>query len=156
MWWRRLRWLLALIAISSIATCPIGWRACRKQARHREADDLLRYLGERAAVVFATTHSLPRTPAGPTPALGSCCKHDGGRCPADPAQWDAPAWRALSFTIDDDHRFSYQYTPTPDGGAILRAAGDVDCDLIPAILELRLTPTPDGKALLQTWTRQPD
>jgi len=153
MWWRRLRWLIGLIAISALATCPLGWRACKRDARAREAERLLGYLAAQAGSLYATTHALPRAGAGPTPPLGACCKH-GGQCGVDTTQWDAPTWRALKFTIDDPHRFSYAYEPTPDGGAVLRAVGDVDCDGKPAVIELRLAPAPDATHLTEVWTRQ--
>src|SRR5687768_15904019 len=126
MWWRRLRWLAALIALSALATCPIGWRACKSHRRAREADQLLRYLADRVANVHATTGALPPTAAGPTPAIGDCCTQ-GGQCAVSADAWNAPGWKALGFTIDDPHRFSYAYQPTADG-AVLRAVGDVDCD----------------------------
>jgi hypothetical protein len=152
MWWRRLRWLLGLIALSALATCPIGWRACRKEAREREADRLLAYLAAQATRVHTATKALPRTAAGPTPDLGSCCKRDNGQCPAKADQWDTAGWRALAFTVDDPHRYSYAYAPLADGGALLQAIGDVDCDGVAEVVEVRLATTADG-TLAQTWTR---
>jgi hypothetical protein len=155
MWWRRLRWLAGLIALSALATCPIGWRACKSQRRAREADQLLAYLADRVAKTYAATGALPSAAAGPTPALGACCEQ-GGQCAASPDTWRAPGWKALGFTIDDPHRFSYAYQPTADG-AVLRAVGDVDCDGQPSIYELRLARDPeDATHLVRTWTRQPE
>src|SRR5262245_8483949 len=125
MWWRRLRWLLLLTALCAFATCPIGWRACRKTQREREAEPLLRYLAKQA--LRDNPAQLPRTPAGPTPAPGACCDQ-GGQCAVEPNQWQTPGWKALAFSIDDPHRYSYSYQPTPDGGGVFRAVGDVDCD----------------------------
>lgn len=153
MWWRRLRWLLGLIALSALATCPIGWRGCRSHRRLREADQVLRYLRDRVAAAYTTTGAIPATAAGPTPALGACCDQ-GGRCAVNPAQWNQPGWIALGFTLDDPHRFSYSYQPTADG-AVLRAVGDVDCDGEPSVIELHLARDPkDAKRLVETWTRQ--
>lgn len=153
MWWRRLRWLSGLIALCALATCPIGWRACKRHARDREAEELLHYLVGRARSVYAATHQLPRTAAGPTPPVGACCKH-GGPCAPDLAAWQVPAWQALGFTIDDPHRYSYAYAPTPDGGAVMRAVGDVDCNGKAVVVEVRLTRSPDGGSLAEAWARQ--
>ena len=148
-WWRRVRWVLALVGLVALSTLPQGWRSCRGTQRAREADQLLRYLVAQAKQLQSKS-GLPRQPAGPTPPIGSCC-NQGGRCAVDLTQWSAPTWRALGFTIDDEHRFSYSYQPTPQG-AILRAVGDADCDGEPAVVEVTLTVGPTG--LTETWARQ--
>jgi hypothetical protein len=153
MWWRRLRWLALLIAISAVATCPIGWRACRSHRRMREADQLVRYLGDRVGQHFAERKTFPPTAAGPTPAIGACCEA-GGTCAVAAAPWQTPGWRALGFSIDDPHRFSYSYTPSGDS-AVLRAVGDADCDGTPTVIELVLKRDPkDPTKLVEIWNRQ--
>jgi hypothetical protein len=138
MWWRSLRYLLLLVALSAIATCPAAKRACTAKTRAAEADHLLGYLADRVAAHVAATGRVPPTAAGPTPQPG-CCEQ-GGVCRPDPALWAAAGWRELGFSIDDDHRFSYQYTPDGSGlGATLRAVGDLDCDGSPRAIEIGLT-----------------
>jgi hypothetical protein len=152
MWWRRLRYVLLLIALCAIATCPAARRSCTAKTRAAEADELLGYLADRVAANVAATGRVPPTAAGPTPA-GSCCEQ-GGTCPADPAAWSAPGWRELGFSIDGEHRFAYQYTPDPGGlSATLRATGDVACDGAPRAVELKLTVA--GGQVLRAWTRKP-
>ena len=151
MWWRRVRYLLLLTALCAIATCPSAKRACQANTSAQEAEDLIAYLADQAALVHASTGKLPAAPAGPTPTA-SCCDQ-GGTCSPDPTSWQAPAWRALSFSIDDAHRYTYAYVPDPGGmSAIIRATGDLDCDGQPALFEVKLE-IKSGK-LTRTVTRK--
>ena len=152
MWWRRLRYALLLIALCAIATCPAARRSCTARTRSAEADQLLGYLADRVAARVAADGRVPATAAGPTPET-SCCER-GGTCPADAAAWAAPGWRELGFSIDGEHRFSYQYAPDPSGlAATLRATGDVACDGAVRTIELKLTVA--GGQLLRAWSRKP-
>jgi hypothetical protein len=152
MWWRRLRYLLLLIALCAIATCPAAKRSCTARARAVEADQLLTYLADRVAAEVATSGRVPPTPAGPTPQP-ACCEQ-GGVCPPDATVWSSPGWRALAFSIDDSHRFTYQYTPDAGGlSATLRAVGDTACEGKPTAVELKLTVTA-GK-VSRVWSRKP-
>src|SRR5688572_17346491 len=104
--WRRLRYLLLLVALCAIATCPAAKRSCTARTRAAEADELLGYLADRVARHVETTGRVPGIAAGPSPET-PCCDH-GGTCGPDPAPWTAEGWRALGFSIDGDHRFAYQ------------------------------------------------
>src|SRR5215831_18392784 len=103
MWWRRLRYVLLLVALCAIATFPVARRSCIAKTRAAEADELLGYLVDRVAAHVAATGRVPPTAAGPTPET-SCCAH-GETCPVDTASWAAPGWRELAFSIDSPHRF---------------------------------------------------
>jgi hypothetical protein len=152
MWWRRLRYLLLLVVLCAIATCPAAKRSCTAKARAREADELLEYIADRVAAHVATTGRVPATAAGPTPQPG-CCEQ-GGVCHPDATAWMTEGWRALGFSIDGEHRFSYQYTPAQSGlAATLRAVGDVECAETPAAIELELTVV--GGKLSRVWSRKP-
>jgi hypothetical protein len=157
MWWRRLRYVLLLIALCAIATCPAAKRSCTAKTRAAEADELLGYLADRVAAQVATTGRVPPTAAGPTPAPG-CCDQTGaseGACLPDPAVWSAPGWRELGFSIDGAHRFTYQYAPDPTGlSATLRAVGDVACDGNARRVEVKLTIV--GGKVSRTWSRAAD
>lgn len=85
MWWRRLRYVLLLIALCAIATCPAAKRTCTAKTRAAEADQLLGYLADRVAAHVATTGRVPPAAAGPTPEPGCCAR--GGACPVDAAAW---------------------------------------------------------------------
>ena len=149
MWWRRLRYLLLLSALCAIATCPAAKRSCTAKLRGAEADELLGYLADRVAAQVATSGRVPATAAGPTPAPGCCDR--GGTCSADPSVWAAAGWRELGFTIDGEHRFTYQYAPDPSGlSATLRATGDVACDGPQSEVVLKLTVV--GGTLSRLWT----
>lgn len=151
MWWRRVRYVLLLAAMSAIATCPAGRRACTRNARAQEAEDLLAYLGDRVADVHAATGKLPPLAAGPTP-VPSCCDQ-GGACAADPSLWATEGWRALGFSVDGTYRYTYSYAPDPGGtSATLRAIGDLDCDGRSSLYEVKLTVR--GGTLSQVWTRK--
>ncbi|HKA88167.1 MAG TPA: prepilin-type N-terminal cleavage/methylation domain-containing protein [Haliangiales bacterium] len=70
--------------------------------------------------------SEPKTPAA------SCCTFAGGKCPPNPAIWQAsPTWSALGFTMDDPAYYNYEYESAGTGvGATFtaRALGNLDCD----------------------------
>ena len=119
--WRRVRYVLVLVVLCSLATCPVARRRWRLEERAREAPELLAVLADRVEAVWKERGRLPQEPAGPTPRLGLCCD-EGGECPVDAGQWQRHGWAALGFTIDDPHRYSYQYQPV-DGGraAVIRA-----------------------------------
>ena len=113
---------------------------------------MLRYMaGLVRAEYTARDGRLPQQPAGPTPPVGRCCEQ-GGECIVDPETWSDPGWRALHFTIDDRHRYSYEYRLV-DGGraAVLRAIGDLDCDQVAGTIELRLEPGDEGE-LVEVWS----
>jgi hypothetical protein len=151
MWGRRLRYILTLLALCAIATCPAAKRSCTANNRSREADNLLNVLAERVATAVATTGKVPPTPAGPTPQT-SCCDQ-GGTCKADPSLWTAAGWRELQFSVDGAHRYTYQYVPDASGqSAILRATGDLDCDEDTALYELKLTVK--GTSVVRAWHRK--
>jgi len=152
MWWRRLRYVLLLIALCAIATCPAAKRSCTAKIRAAEADELLGYLADRVAAHVQATGRVPPTAAGLTPAI-ACCEQ-GGTCRVDAAAWSAPGWRELGFSVDGEHRFAYQYAPDPGGlSATLRATGDVACDGTPRVVEVVLTVV--GGQLSRAWSRKP-
>ena len=150
MWWRRVRYLLALAALCSIATCPSAHRACVARQDSREADEMLAYLADRVDAQVAATGRVPAIEAGPTPAAG-CCEQSGA-CPVDDTLWQTPGWRALGFSIDGAFRYSYTYAPDPSGkAAVLRATGYFDCDGSGAIDQLHLAV--DGDKVSRAWSR---
>lgn len=150
MWWRRVRWLLTLIALCSIATCPSAKRACTAENRAREADNLVTVIGDRVAQTVAATGKVPPTAAGPTP-VPSCCDQ-GGTCAPDAKTWAAAGWRELQFSVDGPYRYAYQYIPDPSGAAAtIRAIGDLDCDGTLATYELKLTV--QGPNVRRSWRR---
>ncbi|MBA2543366.1 MAG: hypothetical protein H0V17_27240 [Deltaproteobacteria bacterium] len=151
MWWRRFRYVLLMIALCSIATCPSAKRACSAKQHAKEADELLEYLASRVELSIAAHGHVPPTAAGPTP-LPTCCEL-GGVCEPDAAAWAAPGWQALAFSIDGDYRYTYSYLPDPGGrSAIVRAVGDVDCDGTASLYEVEVRI--DGAGVSKTWTRK--
>ena len=151
MWWRRLRYVVLLIALSAIATCPAAKRSCTAKARSGEADELLDYLAERVTAHVATTGRVPATAAPLTPQPG-CCEQ-GGVCKPDGASWAAAGWRELGFSIDNEYRFSYEYVPDASGlSATVRAVGDVECAETPTTVEVRLTVI--GGKVSRVWSRK--
>lgn len=146
--WRRVRWVLGFVALCTLATCPAAIGRCRVEETLAEAPSLLRYLADQVRAYVAEHGALPAITAGPTPPVGTCCSN-GDTCPVDRDRWLDPSWRAIGFSIDGRHRYSYQIAR--DGDAlILRAIGDLDCDGVLSTLELRLTLV-DGR-LVEAWT----
>ena len=151
MWWRRFRYLLLLIALCSVATCPAAKRACTAKRRAHEADQLLEYIADRVEASIKATGHVPGTAAGPTP-LPTCCEV-GGTCEPDPATWATPGWQALQFSIDGDYRYTYSYEPDASGRtAVVRATGDLDCDGTASTYELEIRIESTG--VTRNWTRK--
>jgi hypothetical protein len=149
--WRKLRYVLGLVALCAIATCPAARRSCVAKNRMREADQLLTVLADKVAQHVATTGRVPPTAAPLTP-VPSCCEQ-GGTCAPEAATWDAPGWRELGFTIDGPFRFSYEYKPDPSGlSAIVRAVGQVDCDAPSQTIEVSLVV--QGTLVERSWSRE--
>lgn len=150
MWWRRLRWFLTLAALCAIATCPAAKRSCTAKNRSREADELVTAIADRVAHNVAVTGKVPLMPAGPSP-VPSCCEQ-GGVCKADFAVWNTAGWRDLGFSVDGPYRYTYQYLPDPSGNAaVIRATGDLDCDGVSSLYELKLTVV--GTLVHRAWRR---
>lgn len=141
--WRRIRYLLVLLTLCAIATCPSAHRSCRAKLRAQEAPVLEEALLASLRRIAAAGAALPSVAAGPTPALGACCEQ-GGRCAVNAEQWAAEPWRSLRFSMDRPHRYSVEYQPAA-GGALLRIIGDVDCDGVRSTYQLRATVS--GKAV---------
>ncbi len=136
--WRKLRYVLGLVALCAIATCPTARRSCVAQNRMREADQLTDALADRVAKHVALTGRVPPTPAPLTP-VPSCCEQ-GGTCAPETATWAGSGWRELEFSVDGPFRFAYEYAPDPSGmSAIVRAVGQVDCDAPPQTIQISLT-----------------
>jgi hypothetical protein len=149
--WRRVRYVLALLALCAIATCPAAKRACTSKIRAREAEQLIGVIADKVEQHVAVTGRVPGTAAPLTPQL-ACCEQ-GGQCQPDPATWAAPGWKELEFSIDDPYRYAYEYAPDPSGqSATVRAIGNLDCDSALSTYELRLTVK--GTALERAWIRQ--
>ena len=90
--WRRFRYVLLLIGLCSIATCPAAKRGCTAKQRAKEADQLLEYLADRVEASISASGHVPGTAAGPTP-LPTCCEV-GGTCEPDPTTFASPGWQA--------------------------------------------------------------
>lgn len=149
--WRRVRWILTLIALCSIATCPSAKRSCTAQNRAQEAEDLLTVLADKISQTVAATGKVPPLPAGPSPQP-SCCDQ-GGTCKPDTTTWNTPGWRELQFSVDDAYRYTYHYVPDPGGAsATLRAVGDLDCNGTSSVYEVKLTV--NGASVRRAWRRQ--
>ena len=141
--WKKLRYVLVLVGLCALATCPSAVRAWHTRERAREAPQLLDVLADRVEAVWKARGRFPQEPAGPTPPLGACCDQ-GGECAVDAAQWQRGGWAALGFTIDDPNRYSYQVQLVDGGQAIvLRATGDLDCNGVSGVYEVRLAPHGD-------------
>ena len=66
---------------------------------------------------------------GPTPGKGACCEAEDGRCEPNPELWEHPSWKLLSFEMNGEHFYSYEYAPGADGKSfVVSAYGDLDCD----------------------------
>ena len=111
---------------------------------------MLNVIADKVAHDVAVTGKVPLMPAGPTP-VPSCCEQ-GGTCKADFAVWNQPGWRELGFSVDGTYRYTYSYVPDPSGqSAIVRAVGDLDCDGVSSLFEVKLTVV--GTLVHRSWRR---
>jgi hypothetical protein len=83
---------------------------------------------------------FPRSPAtSPQPPTGSCCSFPGRKCPPNPALWTDPTWRALKFSMDHEHYYSYHFVSSGTGATAqfsVKAFGDLDCDGVYSTFEM--------------------
>lgn len=136
--WRRVRYVLTLLALCAIATCPAAKRSCNNKNRAREAEELCSAIADKVEQRVSLTGHVPPTAAPLSPGV-SCCEQ-GGQCKVDLDNWSAPGWKELEFSIDDPHRFQYEYVPDPSGlAATVRAVGNMDCESAASTYELHLT-----------------
>jgi type IV pilus assembly protein PilA len=95
-----------------------------KKSKTAEARVFVGKMHEGARAAFAETGKLPAsaplTPADPT----KCCE----KCAPDAAQWAAPPWIALGFSVDDPHYYSYRFITDGKSTLTAQAIGDLDCD----------------------------
>jgi hypothetical protein len=131
-----------LVALCALALVPKAIRDCRRAQRSGEAAHVLAHLVQQVNAASARD-GKPATPVGPTPPLGACCQ-TGGVCAANPAAWSNPAWQRLAFTIDSDHRFSYEIAAGENGQLLLAAHGDLNCDGVTQVVRWTLSPSDSG------------
>ncbi|MBK9029773.1 MAG: hypothetical protein IPL61_00265 [Myxococcales bacterium] len=147
--WRRVRWALAFVALCTLATCPAAIQRCSVEQTADEAPTLLRYLVGQIRAYVTEHGELPAIDVGPTPAIGTCCA-TRRVCAPDADLWLEPGWRALKFSIDGRHRFSYQVARAGKA-LVLTATGDQDCDQVRATITVTLTL--DGGNLVEAWAQ---
>lgn len=87
-------------------------------------------------------------PSAPmTPAAGSCCGQPGDRCAPNPQAWAGEGWSALKFSMDEPHRYSYEFISVGEGATATftaRAVGDLDCDGVYSTYEAYGSIDPSG------------
>jgi type IV pilus assembly protein PilA len=118
---------VAVVGVLAAVAIP-AFMKYMKKSKSSEARGMLMKLRAGVEDHLLANGSLP-PPAGPTPPLGACCRAGGdeGTCAPDAAAWDNPTWRAFHFSIDDPHRYSYEFAADGDR-YLLKAYGDLDCD----------------------------
>jgi type II secretory pathway pseudopilin PulG len=147
--------VVGIIAVLSAVAIPLYNRYLRRtqsvEATMNLAqmyDGLMTYwAAEHTSATGAVTHRLFPPSVGYTPAT-TCCSYADRTCPPDPTQWNTPSWRALSFVLQDPHRFRYSASVIAGTGAApndayeLYALGDMNCDGVNGIVVMRATINP--------------
>ena len=89
--WRRVRWLLAFVALCTLATCPAAIQRCKVEETAREAPTLLGYLVREFGVRPAASHDPQAVAAGEAVYKEACrtCHDDGF---VEQQRLDAAAW----------------------------------------------------------------
>jgi type II secretory pathway pseudopilin PulG len=136
-----------VLAILSVVAIPAFLKYTRR-AKATEAIDQLDRIYKGAAYYYSTPHithggmkldcQFPES-IGLTPAK-SCCSGMSGsgdrngddRCEPAPTAWDTPTWNALTFRMNDPHRFLYSFDSNGktlgSASATASANADLDCD----------------------------
>jgi prepilin-type N-terminal cleavage/methylation domain-containing protein len=142
--------VVAILGILAVVAVPAFVKYMRR-AKTTEAIDELDKIYKGAAYYYTAPHvaatgsKLPcEFPAdqGITPVNASCCSTNsiGGpdadsddRCDSNPNLWNDDTWSALSFQINDQHYFVYQFDETgtlSNARFTATAYADLDCDVL--------------------------
>lgn len=115
-----------------------------KKSKRSEAELNLDALQKSLKVVYIETAAFPVGSAPLTPST-PCCEHKPDyKCPAATAEWiDSPIWSALDFEVAEPGYYRYSYESTDGKVAVVKAVGDLDCDMTTAEFVLRCE-APDG------------
>ncbi len=139
----------AVYGVLAVVAIPAFIKYMRR-AKTTEAIDQLDKIYKGAAVYY-TNQRISRegdklpcqfpAPTGMIPPVGPngehpCCssKYDSdgdGRCDSMPELWDDSTWSALSFQMNDQHYFAYEFDSRgelSDAYMTATAYGDLDCD----------------------------
>ncbi len=96
------------------------------RAKRTEAPLQLNRIGRSAKMFYAENGKLPAFDQPLTPAE-PCCTQANGKCAPSADDWSAPAWRAIDFSVDENHLFQYSYQS--DGDTLeATAVGDPGCN----------------------------
>jgi type II secretory pathway pseudopilin PulG len=133
-------WIVVfLLGIVAAVAIP-AFMDSMKVSKRTEAEVQLQKIGRHAVEEYTINGTFPQATAPLTPAVDCCTQNARGRrkCAAALPDWDAPAWRALDFTVDQESYYQYSYEPLNGGAAfVARAVGDLDCDGTTVTWELR-------------------
>ena len=146
--------VVAILAILAVVAVPAFVKYMRRAKTTEAVDELTRiYSGAAqyyttAQVAIGTGLKLDcRFPSnqGLTPDItgGACCagsrdNDNDDRCDVDTAQWSTPVWAALSFQMNDQHYFGYQFSSAGSLAAArftASAHADLDCDGVQSTFE---------------------
>lgn len=121
-------------------------------SRMAEAVDGLKRIGTSAVAV--ATLGTPPDRRGTFPAgapLTPASVPRGAREKDPPGSWDHPTWRALDFSIDHAHAFSFGFdvSTAADGASrfVAHAHGDLDGDGVTSTFEVEGVAVPGGARL---------
>ena len=139
--------VVAILGILAVVAVPAFIKYMRR-AKTTEAIDELDKMYKGASYYYTAPHvdvngsKLPcQFPAdqGVTPVQANCCGSNGSavdtdldeRCDSNPDLWSEDTWAALSFQMNDQHYFTYQYdeNETLSNARMTGSAyADLDCD----------------------------
>jgi len=133
--------VVALIGVLAAVAIPY-FLHYTYQARTTEADITIKDIYIRARTYYAKEYTPPGAMApvprqfpdsspGPAPAATCCLGLGLHKCAPSKANWSAPTWQAMDFTIDKAHYYRYELV-SDNGGSpqsfTVYAYGDLDCN----------------------------
>jgi hypothetical protein len=106
-----------------------GFDDYMKKAKTSEAKLHLRSIETKIKAFYNEKSRLPKSASMMPGPGGSACQEPGAKLSAKPqSAWDAVGWNEMGFHVDEDSRYSYQWTSNgPQGGEAI-AVADLDCD----------------------------
>ncbi len=138
--------VVAIIGILAAVAIPAFMKYIKK-SKTSEARQFVKKISDGARAYYMDNHGsrtslLPIPKQFPedinvvTPAARDCC--DTEKCEPLASDWGDPSWIALNFSVDDPHYYKYNYT-TADVLTTYtsQAVGDLDCDGVTSLFELR-------------------
>jgi type IV pilus assembly protein PilA len=153
--------VVAIIGILAAVAIP-AFLEYMKKSRATEAGEQLNAIGKKQKIIFGersqfTQGTATQLPTAVASGGGACCGGLGGghgtagtsnvgKCTGDASAFQGDAvWRDMSFSIDEETSYVYDYNGSSGNTYVAKGTGDTDCDNIPGVYTLNGTVDASGQ-----------